>query len=213
MKGNVPVPAVRTLAATVNSSPVHQLGFALLLLFVFVSYSRILEHSALNHLRLPFITSLLVLGATVVCGGVPRAFRSPAGKLLMAFSIWMLICVPFSVWRRGSFTMLLDEWLKSLMCYVMMAGLVVTVKQARQVMFTLAAASVTVTLVALAFNYRQEGRLAMPGGTLGNPNDLAQIVLLGLPFVGMLATSRGDMLKKALALAAVVVMLIAIVLC
>lgn len=189
-----------------GENPMQKIGFFILLAFLFFAYSRILDLTVPS-LHLPQILSMMALASTLAFGGLQRAFSSSIGKLLLAFSVWMLICVPFSSWRGGSVEMLKDQWSKAFLCYLMVAGLTVTVKQARQVMMTLALAALVAAILAHILQFRNEGRLALPGGLLTNPNDFAQILLLGLPFWTLLVIPRGGILKHLVVLSAAAVLM------
>jgi O-antigen ligase len=175
-------------------NPMQKIGFFLMLAFLFLAYSRVLDLT-LPGLHLPLILSLMAFAATIAFGGVQRAFSSTVGKLLFAFTIWMLICTPFSSWRGGSVEMLRDEWSKAFLCYVMVAGLTVSVRQSRQVMMTLALAALTAAIIGNLMQFHVEDRLALPEGLLTSPNDFAQILLLGLPFWTLPLIPRGGLLK------------------
>jgi hypothetical protein len=122
--------------AIAATSPLQNAGFKLLLLFLFFAFSRVLDVT-LPSLHLPFILSVIVLLATLATGGLGRVLASPIGRLLLAFTVWMVICVPFSQWKGGSFVLLKEIWLRSLLCFVMVAGLTLTLRQVRAVLLTL----------------------------------------------------------------------------
>ena len=55
-------------------------------------------------------------------------------------------------------------------------------EQCRRIMYTLAAATVCIEIIALVMGRVQGGRLALLGDTLGNANYLAMMLLMGVPF-------------------------------
>jgi len=61
--------------------------------------------------------------------------------------------------------------------------MVVTLRQCRQVAKMLSAGVLFVVGVSIFFSTVAEGRLSMEQGTLGNANDLAMLLLLGVPFL------------------------------
>lgn len=183
--------------AIAATSPLQNAGFKLLLLFLFFAFSRVLDMT-LPSLHLPLILSLMVLLVTVATGGLARVAASPIGRLILAFTIWMLICLPLSQWKGGSFEMLKEIWLRSLLCFVMVAGLTLTLRQVRAVLVTLALASVTQAVMALVVQHRVVGRLGYPVGQFGNPNDLAQALLIGLAPLFLLGVPDGNPFRKIL---------------
>src|SRR5437773_6778993 len=97
---NVAVPI-----AAENAGGMEGLGLVLVLTFLFLSYSRATDF-LLPGLRLTLLVSLVGLLVTILSGGLQRAFASPVGLWLLAFSVWLVIDVPFSVWKGGSVEML-----------------------------------------------------------------------------------------------------------
>jgi O-antigen ligase len=172
----------------------QRLGFACLLLFLFLSYSRLTD-VLLANLYLPLIASLLALVVTVLTGGLPRALFSGVGIWMSAFSVWLVLAVPFSSWQGGSAYFVRDQWLKSFLIFVIIGGLPRTLRQCRLAMYSLAGATVVIMLLCLLWGQMSmEGRLitrASAGSALANPNDLAQLLLMGLPFLLLVTMSRG----------------------
>lgn len=170
-----------TAVAAVQPSPIARLGAPLMLVFLFLATGRLADFAG-HQLRLPLILGTLAVLLALINGALARALKSRPGQLLTAFTLWMVLITPLSYWRGGSVNLLANQWLKSIMVYVMIAGLAQTLRQCRQVMNTLAVAVLAAALIVLYFGTLVAGRLAAPVGMLENPNDLAQILLLGLPF-------------------------------
>ena len=156
-------------------------GAPFLYLFLFFAYSRLSELAA-PRLHLPMVTAVLAALFGIANGGVTRVLRSPAGLLLLAFTGWLVISTPLSFWKGGSTQLLVFVWGKSLMLFLTIVALIDTVKQCRFAMHIIAFSVLIVAMICLAVGISVEGRLALPRGFLENPNDLAQLLLLGLPF-------------------------------
>jgi O-antigen ligase len=160
-------------------------AFYLTAIFVFVVYARLPEIAdtvmglGLHSVR---IIMLLALFATLLFGGDMRAMFSKIGVCLMAFTLWMCLCTPFSTWRGGSIAVLRDVWTVSLFSFVIVASAVQGLEQCRRIMYTLAAAAVFIEIYTIVMGRVQQGRVALLGGTLANANYLALILLIGLPF-------------------------------
>ena len=162
-------------------------AFYLTVIFVFVVYARFPEIMdmvtgyALHSARIVMGLALL---ATLLFGGELRAVFSKIGIGLFAFTLWLCVCVPFSVWRGGSVRMLRDFWALSLFSYVIVASSVQGLEQCRKIMYTLAAATVFIEVFTLVIGRAQGGRIALGfgRGILGNANYLALMLLMGLPF-------------------------------
>lgn len=207
MSPTIPAPVNPLAIAATN--PLQNVGFKLLLLFLFFAFSRVLDVT-LPSLHLPFLLSVVVLLAALATGGLGRVLASPIGRLLLAFTVWMVICVPFSQWKGGSFGMLKDTWLRSLLCFVMVAGLTLTLQQVRAVLLTLALAGATQAVLALVLQHRVAGRLGFPGGQFSNPNDLAQALLISVPPLFLLGIPAGNPFRKILIAGLALPLLIAV---
>jgi len=171
-------------------SPITQLGFVTLLLFLFVSYSRLIDFR-FSYLHLPMITSVFALAMAILSGGIKRAFTSRIGLCLCAFTIWVLIAIPFSFWRGGSVHFFRELWSNSFLVFLIIPGLISTIRQCRYAMYTVAWGVLIVSLMALYFKYTiEEGRLGLPDGMLTNPNDVAQVILIALPFWLLMAVGQ-----------------------
>jgi len=168
----------------------QRLGFYLLVWFLFMAFSRIGDFF-LYYLHLPMIASTLALGFCVLTRGLERAMQTKVGMLLLGFSAWMLVGLPFSQWKGGSWAAFVGVWSKSLLAYFLVAGLVLTTKNARTAMNTLAFTSFVIVILARIWAVTGvDGRLYVMGeSTLSNPNDLAQLLLVGLPFLYLILTT------------------------
>ena len=159
-------------------------AFYLTAVFVFVVYGRfpeimdIVTGSAVRSVRIIMVLVLLA----IPFGADLRAVFSKVGICLIAFTLWMCACIPFSIWRGGSARMLRDSWATSLFSFFVVACAVQGLEQCRRIMYTLAAAAVFIELFALVSGRVQGGRVALLTGTLGNANYLALILLMGMPF-------------------------------
>ncbi len=178
----------RRAEASVESS-VSRLGFYFLLIFVFISISRIFD-LWLNNLHIPLVFSLLAAVFAALDGAFQRAFRSRTGKLMAMFAVWLVVCVPFSQWRGGSFGVLTDTFFKSFLVFAMAAGSVTTVARVRSMLLTIGLAASVVMVIANVMQARVRGRLMMPTGFLANPNDLAQLMLVGMCFIPIWAVGK-----------------------
>ena len=188
--------------------PVHHVGFVLLMLFFFMAFSRIMD-VMLPIARLPLLTSLVVLLCMVLRGGLMRVWQAVEGKMLLGFTAWCIVCIPFSSWRGGSFATVKDEWLKSLICFMLVVGLTVTLRQVRRLMVTIAFATLLLTLMALVKQHRTLGRLSFDVGMFSNPNDLAQALLLGVPLLFALNLPQSNVFYRLLTAAAAAPMILA----
>ena len=189
-EGTAPPPRRRV---TGSSNPAEAIGVFFLLIFLFLAYSRVLDFkTASSSLHIPFIVSLLAFLASILSGGVKRALTSRPGALYLLLTIWLVIGFPFGVWRSNSLEVLRFAWSKSVLMFVLTAGLLTTISRCRKAMLTVALAVVVITSLCLVLRTESETgqRIWLPTGVLENSNDLAQILLIGLPFLGLALARR-----------------------
>lgn len=182
--GNPPPPV-----ATPSVNIGEKFGLICLHCFIFFSFSRVLDMSnTLAYLHLPLILGFVTVAVVLFQGGIPRALRSNITRALLAFTLWTIIGLPFSYWKGGSLSTLKDTWLKTLLVYLAIAGLITTYQRLRAMLFTLACAFVTATLLLMLFGIGDGERLALPQGELANANQAALAMMLGLPLLWLVAT-------------------------
>ena len=178
----VPVATNVPAAATVHRSGLWKLGFAFVLLDLFCTYSRLPELMAIwigSNLAIARISRLGGFAAAVATGGAFQAFSSRIGFGLGAFTVWAIICTPFSAWKGGSVAMLTTTWIPVMFGFVAVNGMMATIKDVCRSIYVLVAASFFIVVVSRSFGGGD--RMAFDLGTLANSNDLATLVLLGIP--------------------------------
>src|SRR5947209_13591962 len=81
------------------------------------------------------VAELLLPVLLVFSGSAFRAMRTSAGKLWLVYFVLLLIDLPFSVWRTGSASLLLDYGIKSWPLLFYIVSFAVTLKSLRQYMY------------------------------------------------------------------------------
>ena len=165
-------------------NPFQMIGFGILLLFLFILFSRMFD-VVLTSLQIPFTISCLVLAATLFSGGILRVWQHKIGRYLLGFTAWMGVAIPFSFWRGGS-TIVFQGWHKAFLVYICIVGLIATYDQTLRAVKVLGFAVLTLAVLALTLGNSDSGRLFLSEGKFQNPNDLAQIMLIGLPFLWLM---------------------------
>jgi O-antigen ligase len=172
-------PAVETEGKSADSA---KFVSTLLAFYIFLLAGRVLDVSPLFWwMRIPLITLSALILITIARGGLQFAFSSKIVKYFAAFTIWVLICYPFSKWRAGSFTSVYWQ-VQSFVIFVIIVQTVRTRRAWQKVVGGFAYATLVASLLSFHFNYTVEGRIALPGGTLGDPNEFALLLVVGLPF-------------------------------
>ncbi len=168
-------------------TPLRTLGFAAMLLFVFLLHSRVLD-LGLHKLHIPSLTMYAAIAAAFLGGGVMRAFNNRVGMPILVLTAWMSMAVAFSLWRGGSL-LTLKAFIKCVLIYFVIAALVYNWSQLRKVYHVFAFSVLTLAMIALALGSVKGGRLVLERGRFANPNDMGQILLMSLPFWWFMATN------------------------
>lgn len=165
--------------------------------------------------------ALVAAGIAIVAELLDRAMarrplrRTPtAFKLVFALVSWAVLTVPLSYWPGGSVAALTDHFLKAIAFFWLIATVVTSRSRLRTFLWLLALASLPLSLTALQ-NYASGSFLRAPGGvpriagyTTGgsglaaNPNDLALMINLLLPFAAALLVTARRLLPRLAAAAA-----------
>jgi O-antigen ligase len=184
-----------------EASPFQRLGFNVLLVFIFLAFSRIFDVK-FGNLHITGIAYRIVFAMALLSGGFQIALRSNIGKALLGFTVCFGLSVPFSVWRTGSKDIFLNSWLTfSFVAFLAVAGLVSNYKQWFKLFKTLTYALLAFTIIANVFGVSDNGRL------FGNPNEMAQALLLGLPLWGAMMVISKTLPGKVFAVGVMVLIL------
>ncbi|MCU1238516.1 MAG: O-antigen polymerase [Candidatus Solibacter sp.] len=183
-------------AAPEQSSGFEQLGFNVLLVFLFLAFSRIFDVK-FGTLHITGIAYRVVFAMVILSRGFLISLGTPIGKALLGFTVWFGLSVPFSIWRGGSIPIFRDTWLLfSFVAFLAVPGLVSTYAQWRKVISTVAIAMFVFTIIANVFGVMENGRLFLTQGKFANPNEMAQALLMGIPLWGGLMGSAASGPKK-----------------
>lgn len=171
------------------------LGLGLISLYIFLAYSRVLDFR-FGTLHIPFFLMCLLALCVGLSGRSLAGFHSMPGKLLLAFTGWATLGIPFSVWRTGAM-LGVRAWLISMFLYAVMCGVIMSFGQLRYAVQSMALGVVGLSLLAMTLGTTREGRLFLAQGKMANPNDMAQIFLIALPFMAF-SVRVGGMPTKVL---------------
>src|SRR5438445_8143247 len=141
-------------------NPFRRLGVYSILVLLFVFYSRIFDFF-LGRYHLPAVCFAVVIASCILCGALFTALATKIGLLLLAFTACLLIDLQFSMWRGGSFQIVVQSWPKCLLLFVAVGGLVTTLRQCKQVMLAIALATGLLAWISLILGNTTNGRLLM----------------------------------------------------
>lgn len=137
--------------------------------------------------------------------------------LVLAILGWCILTVPFSVWRGGSISFLMERYLKTILAYLLLANIVITVPRLKKLSWALVSMSVMLAFTTIK-NFASGTMISAGGRVAGydsplteNPNDMAMLLNLMLPFaVALLLTTRRR-LARVFLVAAIGIMVGAII--
>jgi O-antigen ligase len=162
-----------------------------------------------------------------LAGFVPSLLRQPRGVLslpremryLLLLYLQLCLAIPFSIWRGGSFEVVIEGFSKVVLIALCTAMALNSLHRLRTVLFLQTSAMAVLALLTVATGQNRvmvdsagEERLGgVLGGIFVNPNDLALALVLVLPVdVAFLFRTHNPLLK--LSWAAAVVLMIYVVL-
>jgi hypothetical protein len=186
--------AVPLVDAGGQAHPLAGVASSLLLFQLFLLYSRgpeLLSIYVSGYLYLVRPLAIALLIALVFTGGLRRVFASRAVLALTAFTAWLLLATPFSVWPGGSVAMLREYWSRTYLLAITTAGLIVSTNQVRKALQATGLGTALLALLTSFVGDLSTGRLQLEAGTLSNPNDLAFFLLGGIPGCVLLSKSPG----------------------
>jgi O-antigen ligase len=187
---------IGTPVGTDQTSAFERLGFNVLLVFLFLAFSRIFDVK-FGNLHITGVAYRVVFAMVLLSRGFTTALATPIGKALLGFTIFFGASVPFSVWKGGSLPVFRDTWLLfSFVAFLAVAGLINSYGQWRKAMTSMYMALFVFTLIANIFGSMESGRLFLSNGKFANPNEMAQALLLGLPLWGAVMGSAVTLPKK-----------------
>jgi len=150
----------------------------------------------LSGYKIPAIT----LGASALVSLLSRhvwqSLQYRVSRLFVLLTGVMLASTVFSIWRSGSLNVVIG-WGRSLLVYFSIITLIQNWEQCWKLLRIMAWSIGVLSVLSNIYGTRESGRLLLTEGKLVNPNDLAQALLLGLPFLLMLFSRSGTLARIA----------------
>ena len=131
--------------------------------------------------RIPIVFYIGMSLATLVSGGLFRFLTTTIGRWLFAFSLWLVVTIPFSSWPGGSAHYVVDTY-RSFIFAAVIIGLAIEMRDVFKLIRMLAYSILVSALLSFIFGELSYGRLILAPGTFGDPNQFAMTLLLVLPF-------------------------------
>lgn len=184
----------------------------LLLLYIFLLYSRLFEAAVIFHvpnLYPMLILSAIGLSAILFNGGLARACKTPVGIMLLLFTAWAILALPFSHWRSESLSQLVNVWLKSLAAFFIITGLTKDFFDSQKTFSAIGWAAIVATVI-MKMTDRIIGERLTSVGSLGNSNEAAFHIMFGMPFVILLIYRVKPILKIPLIAVAILSLVLSV---
>jgi O-antigen ligase len=177
-----------------RASPEYRPNPFLLIGFCFYSYYLFSYYSGLPYLvlaswHLPAIALWIAIVFAVVSGRFVKAAGSPISISLLALTGWLFATIPFSFWPGGTFNVVTSEWGLSMAVFAVGVSVTATLSQCRRGLYVIGLATAAGALLLTLRGAATGERLVLVNSRFGNPNNSAMIMLLGLPFLWLLAQS------------------------
>lgn len=170
-------------------------GSTLVALYIFLLTGRALDLSPLHVLHIPLLMLILLSITTISRGDLQHSFSDRMTRYFGLFTLWVIICYPFSTWRYASLPSVQLQ-LQAFVIFLIIVQLIRSKRDYEKVAGAYAYAILAAALFSFHYGRNVEGRIALAGGTLGDPNEFALHLVLGLPFWWFKA-SRATGFRKA----------------
>ena len=200
-----PESAPRTAAAPEEVSTFQRLGFIVLCTYLLSGYANDLSIRYFHTKTYFTLIAELVLPLLLLLSGAAfRSMRRSVGKFWLIYFIWLVIDLPFSVWRGGTAQLLIDYGIKNWSIFFYIAAFAVTLTTVRRFMYVQVVSSLLLLLTCYAFGRESaDGRLGVTGSLFfENPNELAMNILFGISAL-LFIVLRGSMPARIFALLAI----------
>ncbi len=170
-----------------------------MILFIVLVYGRGIE-------LLPAVSALPYLGFLLLVYGLLTSrwmdwITATPTALLLALTALMVVSAMLGDWPGGSAALLMGAWTRSLLCYVIVVSLGRGLAGVGSIMSGFAWSVVAIVLTGTTQSVMSGERLGVGPATLAGANDLAQALVIGLPFCAWYVLGSGRMLVSRVVMA------------
>jgi len=180
----------------------YKIFHLIMMLYLYLYCSRIPELVPSLHIGAALQPILLI--GMIMTKTTKSLFKTDIGKTMFAFMLWVGLCVPFSVWKGGSFT----TWLTTVQALVLlffMAAFIRSTEDCFRAMYMVALAMATIGVLTLVMGGSTGGsdtstRLGLGSAvdTLSDANFLALYLVVGIPFLIFAISYKKGLMRIAL---------------
>ena len=177
--------------------------FHLIMMFYLYLYcSRVPELFPSLHIGAALQPILLI--GMIMTKTTTSLWKSDIGKTMFYFMAWVGLCVPFSVWKGGSFTTWLTT-VQALVLLLFMSAFIRSTEDCFRAMYMVALAMATIGVLTLVMGSTTGGsetstRLGLGSSvdTLSDANFLALYLVVGIPFIIFAMSWKRGFVRMAL---------------
>ena len=173
----------RTERPEVPSRPVDTLGFVMFCTYLVSGFANEFALRLFGSVaRVSTVALLLLPLIWLFSRNRFRGLRHPIGRWWVPFLILLIIDAPFSVWRGGTITLLINYVPRQYAMFFYITAFAVTVRRCRKLMFVYIFNSTILLFSCFMFGvYADDGRLRIPDSLFfSNSNELALGLLTGI---------------------------------
>ena len=191
-----------------SPSGFQQIGYRILILYLFLIFSRIFDVK-FSSLHIPGISVRIIFAMILASQAFLIPLKTRIGRPMLFMFVWFVCSIPTSMWRRGSMQGFLEAEFPAFVVFLAVGGLIGNFTQLRKALSTLASAFFILSLIALRYGSTEEtGRLYLPQGKFSNPNEMAQVLLLGMCLWWFMFRSAATIVRRLFALGVLGLMLL-----
>jgi O-antigen ligase len=203
---DVPASAAASIPHSVPAQDGSKFAFGLVLILTFVVFARpedILPAFGALHLTLVMcICAPLACVVALAIGSAPLQ-RPRELAIVLLLTIWFCIGAIFSYWHRGSFDLLTQIWLRTLVFYLVLTQTLTSVGRIRKIVWVFLISELiatTASLLAPGHAVGDEDRLAGVSAGIFGWNFLGIALSVSLPYMAALYISRRSIFRAVLLL-------------
>jgi len=193
---NAAAPALREPLLSNNAphenevAPRGSIVYFLAAAFALMIYSRMHEVANIIAGGNVYVFTLIAVptvAAVLLSGKVGAPLFTGVGILLLFFTFWAAVGIPFSVWPGGSYASFRQSWVVSMLTFIIIGAAADSIRRCQQFANIIAWAVLLDILMVVRYGVSVDGRMGMAFGMLSNPNDLSNHFMIGLPFCFLIA--------------------------
>lgn len=153
-------PRCEKVSISKNKSRV-QLGgkaaFVFLWLFAVADFARPEDIFGIPfHFQLIFGTAAAVAYLGALAAGRVTWSWSRELILVLLLTVWFILGIPFAFWRGGSFEVLTQVWLKTVLAFVLLSQILTSIERVKKLLWAIILSEFVVTCISIAMSHRAD---------------------------------------------------------